>query len=68
MNVLFKSVITCPHCGFKAEETMPEDACFYYYPCRKCKKMLQPVAGDCCVFCSYGNVACPPEQLKKLEQ
>lgn len=25
--------------------------------------MLRPKAGDCCVFCSYGSVKCPPIQL-----
>jgi hypothetical protein len=23
---------------------------------------LRPKAGDCCVFCSYGTVPCPPVQ------
>ncbi|HEX6268144.1 MAG TPA: GDCCVxC domain-containing (seleno)protein [Burkholderiales bacterium] len=23
---------------------------------------LAPRAGDCCVFCSYGDVPCPPIQ------
>ena len=23
---------------------------------------LKPLAGDCCVFCSYGDVKCPPIQ------
>jgi hypothetical protein len=25
--------------------------------------LLKPKPGDCCVFCSYGSVACPPVQL-----
>ena len=24
--------------------------------------LLKPKAGDCCVYCSYGTVACPPIQ------
>jgi hypothetical protein len=27
-----------------------------------CSTLLKPKAGDCCVFCSYGSVACPPIQ------
>ena len=23
---------------------------------------LKPLSGDCCVFCSYGSVPCPPVQ------
>jgi hypothetical protein len=27
-----------------------------------CKTLLRPKPGDCCVFCSYGSVKCPPMQ------
>ena len=53
-----QSIITCPKCGFQKEENMPADACQYFYECPKCKSILKPNAGDCCVFCSYGNVPC----------
>jgi hypothetical protein len=56
------SVLTCPACGATAEETMPENACQFFYECPACKALLRPKAGDCCVFCSYGSVACPPVQ------
>ena len=57
------SALTCPACGAKAEETMPLNACIYFYDCRHCGALLRPKAGDCCVFCSYGSVACPPRQV-----
>ena len=57
-----QSVITCPHCGHKKTETMPTDACQYFYECENCKKILKPKAGDCCVYCSYGTVKCPSKQ------
>jgi len=57
-----ESVIRCPECGFEKKETMPEDSCRYFYECTNCKKLLKPKAGDCCVFCSYGSVDCPPVQ------
>jgi hypothetical protein len=41
---------------------MPTDACQYFYECTHCKELLKPKAGSCCVFCSYGSVACPPMQ------
>lgn len=56
------SEITCPHCGHKKEEVMPEDACSYFYECTGCKKIIRPKEGDCCVFCSYGTIPCPPVQ------
>lgn len=62
MSIELKSVITCPDCGYKKEETMPTDACQYFYECEGCKKVLKPVNNDCCVYCSYGTVPCPPIQ------
>lgn len=56
------SEITCPGCGAHHVETMPTDACLYFYECSACGALLKPKAGDCCVFCSYGSVPCPPVQ------
>lgn len=44
---------------------MPTDACLFYYECPNCKAQLRPNPGDCCVFCSFGSVPCPPIQLQK---
>jgi hypothetical protein len=62
--VVFESVLTCPLCGVQATESMPEDACQYFYECTGCGERLKPRAGDCCVFCSYGTVVCPPMQTE----
>jgi hypothetical protein len=56
------STITCPHCGHAQTETMPTDSCQFFYDCRGCGAVLRPKQGDCCVFCSYGTVPCPPVQ------
>ncbi|HEY5894624.1 MAG TPA: GDCCVxC domain-containing (seleno)protein [Chthoniobacterales bacterium] len=58
-----QSTITCPRCGHQKQETMPTDACVYFYECESCLAKLRPKQGDCCVFCSYGSVKCPPVQL-----
>src|SRR3974377_1480947 len=55
-----ESVITCPKCGTAKLEWMPTDACQFFYECTGCGAMLRPKPGDCCVFCSYGSVPCPP--------
>ncbi|MBA3897448.1 MAG: hypothetical protein H0X36_10025 [Sphingomonadaceae bacterium] len=57
-----QSTLTCPECGAQSIETMPTNACIYFHECRSCSALLKPVAGDCCVFCSYGDVKCPPIQ------
>ena len=61
-TVILESALTCPNCGHMRVETMPTDSCLYFYECSHCKTLLKPKAGDCCVFCSYGSVACPPIQ------
>lgn len=65
MKVILKSEITCPNCGHKKEETMPTDACQFFYECEICKSVLKPNEGDCCIYCTYGTVACPSIQEKK---
>ena len=63
--MILESVITCPHCAYKAAETMPTDACQFFYNCEACGARLKPKTGDCCVFCSYGSVPCPPIQAER---
>ena len=60
--IILESEISCPECGHRETETMPTDACQWYYDCKACGALLKPKKGDCCVFCSYGSVACPPIQ------
>lgn len=61
-DIILQSTITCPNCGTQKTETMPTDACQFFYKCTNCQAMLKPKAGDCCVYCSYGTVKCPPIQ------
>ena len=56
------STVTCPTCGHQEGELMPEDACQYFYKCKACGVVMRPIKGDCCVFCSYGDVKCPTAQ------
>ncbi|MFZ1747080.1 MAG: GDCCVxC domain-containing (seleno)protein [Nitrospirales bacterium] len=61
-----KSTIRCPQCGFHKTEPMSVDSCLVMYECQKCQAILRPKPGDCCVFCSYGTVSCPPQQANPL--
>lgn len=63
--IVLESVITCPRCGASKVETMPTDACQFFYECGQCKALLRPDTGDCCVFCSFGSVKCPPVQEQR---
>lgn len=52
-------VISCPECRSSAEEEIPANACLFFWVCPGCGALLRPEAGECCVFCSYGDRPCP---------
>ncbi len=62
IKVQLQSTITCPYCEHQKEETMPTNSCQFFYECEKCKIVLKPKRGDCCVYCSYGSAKCPSIQ------
>ncbi|WP_343903182.1 MULTISPECIES: GDCCVxC domain-containing (seleno)protein [Arthrobacter] len=62
MMIELTSTLTCPACGYEASLRMPSDSCQFFWACPNCTKRIRPVAGDCCVFCSYGTVPCPSRQ------
>jgi hypothetical protein len=61
-SVILDSTLTCPFCAFAQTETMPIDACQVRYWCTQCGVTFGPKPGDCCVYCTYGSVPCPPIQ------
>ncbi len=62
MTIQIESTLTCPKCGLKEILAMPTDACLFFHQCKGCKELLRPLLGDCCVFCSYGDIPCPSIQ------
>lgn len=56
------STLTCPYCHRQSRAFMPTNACAIVWNCPQCQNELKPKAGDCCVFCSYGDTPCPPIQ------
>jgi hypothetical protein len=60
---ILRCTLVCPQCRTQATEMMPTDACQYFYECAGCHELLKPKPGDCCVFCSYGDIKCPPKQI-----
>jgi len=61
-DITLTTIITCPICQHSESETMPTDACQFFYQCKSCGEVLKPLPGDCCVYCSYATVPCPPIQ------
>jgi len=64
--MILESIITCPDCQHAQQEVMPTKNCQFFYECTQCHKILKPKLGDCCVFCTYGTVACPSIQEAEL--
>ncbi|HEU5099679.1 MAG TPA: GDCCVxC domain-containing (seleno)protein [Roseiflexaceae bacterium] len=56
------ATLTCPGCQMQTTHAMPTNACLVVLRCRHCDLLIEPKPGDCCVFCSYGDVPCPPMQ------
>ncbi len=61
-----QSTVTCPECRHETTVTMPTDACQYIYDRTQCGARMKPKQGDCCVFCSYGAIPCPPIQEDRM--
>lgn len=60
--VVTVATLTCPECRVSTREEMPANACQFFWTCPSCAARIRPLPGDCCVFCSYGDHACPPKQ------
>jgi hypothetical protein len=63
MAIRLESRLTCPACGAVSGAIMPTDFCQVVYDCPNCGAVLKPLSGRCCVFCSFGDTPCPPDQL-----
>ncbi|HET7922642.1 MAG TPA: GDCCVxC domain-containing (seleno)protein [Gammaproteobacteria bacterium] len=63
--LVLDGTVTCPVCGTSTRVRMPTDACQFFWDCPACGTLLKPHPGDCCVFCSYGDVPCPPVQANR---
>lgn len=62
VNITTTAKLTCPHCRFTEEISMPTNACIIAHDCQNCGTKITPKKGDCCIFCSYGDIPCPPTQ------
>ena len=64
--MIHESVITCPHCATAKPETMPADACQFFYTCTGCGAILKPKPGDCCVFqSSFSSITSKRSPLQR---
>lgn len=61
-KVMLDAVLRCPFCLGEELLRMPENFCEILRPCRFCRRIIRPRPGDCCVYCSFATVPCPPHQ------
>ncbi|WP_370629127.1 GDCCVxC domain-containing (seleno)protein [Polynucleobacter sp. 15G-AUS-farblos] len=52
------SKITCPHCNATEVLSIPKGSSQHLYRCMMCSAILKPKSGDCCIFCSFGDLDC----------
>jgi len=55
-KVELSTVVTCPSCNHKQTMMMPRNFCERSFHCYNCKKDHAEKPGDCCIFCSYGQL------------
>ena len=51
---VLQSELTCPKFGHVKRETMPQDACQFFYECENCNELLRPprAIAACSARCS----------------
>ncbi|MEI6731464.1 MAG: GDCCVxC domain-containing (seleno)protein [archaeon] len=66
---IYKSAkIICPSCGKKSIFEIPEQACAYYFECKKCKQKHNTPPARCCAICAYSNKKCAPSSLEEARR
>lgn len=61
-SVVYRTVLQCPACGFKVTERMPLLEKVSVFVCPACEHITRISDDACCIFCSYGRIACPQAQ------
>lgn len=63
-EVLSKNQLTCPECASQQSAEMLDTGHSYAYQCDNCLEIIEKKEDSCCVYCSYGEVKCPTQQIK----
>lgn len=63
MEMNYKCKVTCPACNHHQVEKMPHGSCCGdSCTCHKCGCELKAKEDGTCVYCTYGDEACPATQ------
>ncbi len=63
-EILSKNMLTCPECASQQTAEMLDTGHSYAYQCDHCSEIIEKKEDSCCVYCSYGEVKCPSQQIK----
>lgn len=63
--VEYHARLKCPWCGYIQDIDMPSETRHYLYECWRCRKVISPLVGSCCIFCSYADKPCPQRQRER---
>jgi phage terminase large subunit GpA-like protein len=64
LEVLNKNSLSCPECGENQRVDMLDADYSFAYQCNSCNSIIEKKENSCCVYCSYGEVKCPTQQIK----
>ena len=62
--IIYRNTLCCPNCNHTQSEDMPALDKTRFYQCEDCNEIVKARESDCCVYCSYGEVKCPPTQAQ----
>ncbi len=65
-KIQFRTVVQCPHCGFKVTEKMPKNLKVKVFHCPGCNEYSQVDLSQCCIFCAFARSPCPQVQHTTL--
>ncbi len=64
LEVLYKNKLSCPQCGSTQSVNMLALEIPRVYQCNNCREVIQANADECCIYCQYGEVKCPSQQVR----
>lgn len=64
--IQYRTVVQCPHCGFKVTEKMPMQRKVMVFHCPGCHEYTHVESSQCCIFCQFAKQACPEKQQLTL--
>jgi len=64
LEVLYQNKLTCPECLSHQKAEMISMEVSKIFECETCKEIIQANEDACCIYCQYGEVKCPSEQVK----